>query len=119
MKLEKLKTMPFINNWTREKVINQVIKEFKGYSSNDYQCMYRDEKGRKCIAGCFIPDELYNESFENDSIEELIDNTSPEIYKSMPFPALTMKKWQRLHDYKLDDKMSLDAQLKILLEFLN
>ncbi len=34
-------------------------------------CVYRDEQGRKCAAGCLIPDKAYSAKFEGDTWSRL------------------------------------------------
>lgn len=57
--------------FTKQETFNLVVKglaaqgfeQAKGpYESSD--CMYRDDKGRKCAAGQLIPDEIYDPEME-------------------------------------------------------
>ena len=62
-----------------QEIFNKAHKHFAGmsepsmgdYSGNgdDTQCAYRGANGNKCIVGVFIPDELYDESLEGDSLD--------------------------------------------------
>lgn len=44
-------------------------------------CLYRDPNGYKCAVGCLIPDDLYNDSLENQPMEEIVEHIgmNPEI----------------------------------------
>ena len=37
-------------------------------------CLYRDGKGACCAAGCLLTDRTYDEDFEGQSIEEIIED---------------------------------------------
>ena len=62
-----------------QEIFNKAHKHFAnmtepsmGDGSNDCdgtQCAYRGANGNKCIVGVFIPDELYDESLEGDSLD--------------------------------------------------
>lgn len=44
----------------------KLIAELNGFEGT--ACMYRGPNGLKCAAGCLIPDELYNPSFELNTV---------------------------------------------------
>jgi len=52
-----------------------LYKDFDG--SNGDRCMYLSEEGNKCAFGLLIPDELYDPSFEGETVEKLIPNHLP------------------------------------------
>ena len=39
-------------------------------------CAYKAEDGKKCAVGCLIPDELYQERFENLGISQLLEEAT-------------------------------------------
>ena len=75
-------------------IFNKAHKHFAGMTEpsmgvTDYtedadtQCAYRGADGNKCIVGAFIPDELYDESLEGDSLDSQLDGVfAPETYHS-------------------------------------
>lgn len=88
-----------INGWTKEKMIQHVKDNFKGKSTSiiDLSCLYRGPKGKKCAAGLFIPDKLYNESMETNTISILIDKF-PKLERFMPLNQEAMGFLQGSHD---------------------
>ncbi len=42
-------------------------------------CKYRTDDGKKCAVGCLIPDEIYNEGLENQTLSNLLNNDLVEI----------------------------------------
>jgi len=64
--------------------------------SDDGFCHYRNnDKTRACAAGCLIPDEDYNESFESGTVLEGI----PCMYfTEKGYSIDLLRKLQRLHD---------------------
>lgn len=107
--------LKYKNGWTKEKVIEHVTKEFKGFSHDPKRgCLYRGPEGKKCIAGCFLTDEM--DFHEERSIASLMQSDN-EIRNSMPFSDADMSAWQNIHDY-LDRILTVEDQLNILLNFL-
>ena len=108
----------YLNGWTKESVIELVTREFKGKSircNNPKECRYRGEKSRKCIAGCFIPDDKYNTNMEGLRVEAIYTLLP---YGTFPFNAHTMNCWQSKHD-SLSPEDSVEQQLATLLKFLD
>lgn len=65
----------------------------KSIESDKPYCLYRSRDGKKCAAGCLIPDAHYNPDMEGYNWIELIDNYSfPKDYE-MLIPSL-----QSIHD---------------------
>lgn len=127
----------YINGWTRETVEAHVRATFKGkaVAKEEYgdSCKYRTEDEEtgtvlKCIAGCFIPDNLYSESLEGLSAvvfsptEPMGRNGTTEqtkkISEFMPFEAHLMVEWQKIHD-ALIEETSLEEQTAKLIAFLD
>lgn len=68
---------------------------------NGTMCLYKNEKGLKCAAGCLISEEEYKESFE--------DNTWEDLVKAGLVPIDHMqliRKLQLLHDKPIGDDCS-------------
>ena len=62
-----------------QEIFNKAHKHFAGMtepsmgneeSTVGQQCAYRGAFGNKCVVGAFIPDELYNERLEGDSLDQ-------------------------------------------------
>ena len=112
--------MDYLNGWTQETVTEHLKKHFKGKSENitddDYknECKYRFD-GKKCVAGCFIPDDKYHSNFEGLAIDDVIEDN--DLHGIMPLHVDTMEKWQRVHD-ELSTYLTTDKQLEILTDFL-
>lgn len=123
--------MDFINGWTKEKVVEQLTKEFKGKcvdeTTHDMNCLYRYQ-GKKCVAGCFIPDTVdfnqvmwqrgdgTNVLLNDVGIDTLMD--SGDIPDNMPFGPNDMFEWQSIHDM-LDRRDTIESQLKVLINFID
>lgn len=71
---------PLPDDATLQQVFDHVLKALRkqGKASVDTQgnCFYRTPEGLKCAAGHCIPDDLYRPSFENESIDKLINSYS-------------------------------------------
>ena len=62
-----------------QEIFNKAHKHFAGMTEpsmagvdgddENPQCTYRGTDGNKCIVGAFIPDSLYDESLEGDSLD--------------------------------------------------
>ncbi len=90
--------MKLINGWTKETVLAKVKERNNGKKCADTfgVCKYRLE-GNCCIAGCFIPDEVYNPSMEGCAIS--MDNIWEYVEKFMPFAQWDMNSFQiHAHD---------------------
>lgn len=56
-------------------VFNFIAKHLlsqKKQSKRDGMCEYRGEEGMKCAAGCLIPDDEYDRTFENNTWKALV-----------------------------------------------
>ena len=60
--------------------------------SEEYPCVYRGDKGTKCIVGCFISDEEYNPLMENTMFYSLWGNRQDTPGSDM------LGKMQYIHD---------------------
>jgi len=69
---------------------------------DDYQCRYRAADGTKCAVGVLLPDELYVESMEGQSLSGLIMNAGkqglPELPSWMEENASLLMYLQGAHD---------------------
>lgn len=60
--------------FTRQETFNIVARHLLTQNAKSYDvivggvCMYRDSNGLKCAAGCLIPDDRYDPSFEGCTI---------------------------------------------------
>ena len=111
--------MSYINGWTKEKVIEHINKEYKGFSFDteiDY-CMYRADFDKKCVVGCFIPDDVYSVEMERKCANYLI--SSFHLMKYMPFSSDIMQRWQNVHDNFLEQDISFEQQKIEILNFLD
>lgn len=90
----------YTNGYNKKKVMEVIRRENLGRKSeNDIgQCLYRHPNGNKCLAGCFIPDDIYTTKMEKVSIDSLMKENS-RFKTHMPFedPDL-MWKFQLFHD---------------------
>lgn len=63
-------------------------------------CMYRGPNGLMCGIGLFIPDRVYTQDMEGDSVEELIqlycDDLPKDVFKEENLPFLMLI--QIIHD---------------------
>ncbi len=61
---------------TKQKIFNEVVR---GLAAQDFErsvdalggCYYRTHDGKRCAAGCLIPDETYSRDMEGQSIDLL------------------------------------------------
>ena len=111
--------MEYLNGWTKEKVREQVKKEFKGKSVDltRNKCLYRGPYNKKCIAGCFIHDEEYDPKMD-EMLDARIGYITKDFGLKMPLNGDSMNKWQYIHD-SLDVCLTVERQTEILLEFLD
>jgi hypothetical protein len=89
-----------INGWTKQKMIDHVIAEFRGRSVNTSKsCQYRGPNGKKCAIGMFIPDSIYKDDM--DGILGRYSNVAtayPKINDFMPLNPMACKYLQDVHD---------------------
>lgn len=100
------KKVEWTNGWNKEKFYKQIEKK-NGWSrctesiynnSCTYRCAYRNEKGKACAIGAFIPDSMYKKSFEGHDIRSLLKHNSL-LLNHMPFKNITILHLiQSIHD---------------------
>jgi hypothetical protein len=92
----------YINGYNRKKVMEVIKKNNLGRKSVDEwdNCLYSSPDNNKCLVGCFIPDELYNEEMENKSVDNLL-KFYPELREHMPMDTFSLTKLQTYHDYHI------------------
>jgi hypothetical protein len=101
-----------INGWTKEKMIEQIIKKNNGTQSFDIEddyCMYRSN-GNACAVGCFIPDELYSKDMEGKTCGAIFFRY-PTLGSKMPLKGTVMRELQDEHDYCLRDENVRDRMI--------
>ena len=52
------------------------MADIDGIGDENLKCAYRGEDGNKCIVGAFIPDSLYDDSLEGDSLDPMGEYSS-------------------------------------------
>jgi len=66
---------------------------------DNLQCAYRGANGNKCIVGAFIPDELYKENLEGDSL-----SLNPEYPHPLP----------KFHNTRITEVLAVAFRQKVL-----
>lgn len=107
-----------INGWTRETMIEQIDKEFKGKSMDPagHTCIYRGDEGKKCAIGCFIPDGVTLSEDENKKGIQALLNGKPELKSLLPLSPIECKFFQQAHDDMLGS--SIDVQKNYLINWI-
>jgi len=67
--------------------------------TDNVQCAYRGANGNKCIVGAFIPDELYEENMEGDSL-----SLNPEHINPLP----------KFHNTRITEVLAVAFRQKVL-----
>lgn len=57
-----------------DQVANHLLTQKRKSKDGEIHCKYRDSKGNKCAAGCLISDKEYNETMENVSWAQLVED---------------------------------------------
>ncbi len=109
----------YINGYDLETTMKQIKKYNNGtraMSLNiDNQCSYRNEKGNRCVVGCFIPDNKSTALASRFIASEVVSDNNLEEYMFVEIKALD--KFQEVHDtYNETDTKSLYEQLRTWLE---
>ena len=90
------------NGFTRKKVMEQIKKYNHGYPARKMSsCYYRASDGNRCLVGCFIPDDKYDESMEDKRADVIISEYG--LNSVMPFDASDMECLQSFHDELYDE----------------
>ena len=90
-----------VSEWTKQEVFDFVVAHLrkqgtKAIRTTDFgsvTCAYRGRSATKCAAGCLIPDELYDVSFEGKLVTSL-----PELVKFFGPNLDIVKDLQSIHD---------------------
>ena len=61
-----------------DRVVHHLAKQ-RVLAHEDGSCKYRDKHGNMCAVGCLIPDDLYRDEMEGDSVRDLANR--PEMEK--------------------------------------
>ena len=113
--------MKLINGWTKDSIRKHLEANFQGKSedteasSDPLACRYR-LADKKCVVGCFIPDEVYHPSMEGKIASDVIKENR--LQTLMPLSSAEMNNWQAEHDI-LDPKSSISEQIQKLMNCLN
>ena len=63
-----------------------------------FSCMYRDDKGRQCAAGCLLEPEQYTAKLEGRGVSH--STVAVALYKSIgPYNAELVRELQVVHDF--------------------
>jgi hypothetical protein len=82
--------------FTQGKPAKQMVPDPDSDDGEDNQCRYRAADGTKCAVGVLIPDELYVESMEGQSLSGLILNLGRQRLPELP-------SWMKENDRLLMD----------------
>ena len=91
-------TLATLAQHTAQEVFDQAVKHLLTqakpsltFSCNKNRCVYLNENGLKCVAGCFIADDEYKPEFESKSWLSLAeDQAVPEAHKALIYDLQTM-----------------------------
>lgn len=87
-----------INGWTKQGIIDHILANYKGRSTNSNgTCLYRGDNGRRCAVGVFIPDDDYTLEMECKSAAEIWREFYP-LRQILPFEASDLMILQQCHD---------------------
>jgi hypothetical protein len=100
-----------INGWTKTKIVNHIVANFKGKSYNPdskrgsntisgVECLYRGPEGKKCVMGVFIPDDKYEKYMEQRSASAVI--TEFRLHDIIPLSKEALDLLQDVHDKSLE-----------------
>ena len=102
---------------TPQEIFEAVVKHMvamghrAGYSNAEgkFECRYRTNHGAKCVAGMFIPDELYNPYMEGLSIGHVLTD-NPDLPKWMHAEKQLLNRLQLIHDRETWDRIEQGFQ---------
>lgn len=87
---------------TNQQIFDTVVANLRKQgapSVNGSWCRYRDSKGRKCAAGWLIPDTHYQECFEKNSINTIVENYGEKnIFGDEVESLRLIERLQEIHD---------------------
>ena len=92
----------YINGFSRESVMRIIREESGGKKSRkdlNGNGQYRGLEDTKCLVGCFIPDNSYKDSYDENY--DLIRNIFGEVEIFMPMRVEVLTELQGLHDGSL------------------
>lgn len=84
------------NGWTKVRILDHIRTNFKGKAHEGARCFYRLGE-KRCAAGLFIPDEIYQPEFEHKSIKILM-RAKPQVMHILPLNEEGMQGLQSAHD---------------------
>jgi len=88
-----------------EYIKHHLLTQMKKCVNDRGLCLYRNEQGLKCAAGCLIPDDLYNPDLEHERWSALVrQQFAPADHKQL------IQRMQYMHDERpvSDWKLALD-----------
>jgi hypothetical protein len=77
-------------------IVEAIVKQGRPSVGDNDRCLYRGPEGLKCAAGHVIPDSMYSENMENNSILSVFEAGSLPI--SLAPHRDLIQKLQNLHD---------------------
>ncbi len=97
---DKFKDWPLVNmkaqevfDTSAEHLLTQMKKSIVKIVDGFNRCVYRSPEGLKCAAGPFIPDSVYNDSFEQTPWHVLVNKDMvPDTHSCL------IERLQRIHD---------------------
>ena len=104
-------TLENIGNFTLQEVFDQcyshlMLQQRKSLDSGG-NCVYRhtDDDGTvtRCALGCFIPDSIYTEDFEETALYQVIEALEIDIYV---ITRQLLRDLQKVHDFKRPEQWS-------------
>jgi hypothetical protein len=76
-----------------EYIKHHLLTQMKKCVDDKGLCLYRNEQGLKCAAGCLIPDDMYNSNFEYEKWSALVrQQFAPADHKQL------IQRMQYIHD---------------------
>lgn len=89
-------------DWT---IVQNQPKSENQFEDTNY-CLYRGQNNTKCFIGALIPDDLYQESMEKNSVDALVTDF-PTISNLLEINNDTLAfymRMQTIHDYEFDKR---------------
>ena len=98
----------FTNQQTFTLVRNHLLKQGKKALDDRGNCCYLTAEGLKCAAGCLIPEEKYDYSFERREVSKVInENGFSDWFEHNPYLVVSL---QYIHDccsvFEWDQRLS-------------
>ena len=106
-----------LNGWTKGSILEAIAKGNLGARSiAGIRCAYRGDGGNKCAIGVFIPDEVYSEDCEQQTVDYLLEQY-PGLRAYMPLEVDALLSLQAIHDHAVMGSKELDPR-PVLLDWI-